>query len=223
MSDDIRCFIVANLAPAEGEDAILLDYKTEKTDRRNFTKEATEKVTAMTQNNESVLEQTKMGMIFGKTDEDLAYLIFVAPDYPESVAKHMVDKYARAVKSMTDDYMSEDGATINWGAAKKAYAAVCRTLATEYDRYDMYGKLKKTAQVVPELADIYEKAKGTVPPKEDLVPEYSQETSAPSESNDMNLMNSVFKLYEIISDREAWRKLVGYESGDDDDDDDDDE
>ena len=31
------------------------------------------------------------------------YIVFVAPDYPERVAKQMVDKHARAVESMAAD------------------------------------------------------------------------------------------------------------------------
>lgn len=48
-------------------------------------------------------DQTRMGMMFAETDDELAYLVFVAPDYPERVAKQLVDKHARAVESMASD------------------------------------------------------------------------------------------------------------------------
>jgi hypothetical protein len=75
----------------------------EKTDRRNFAQEATVKVQGMAKQQQLVTDQTRMGMIFAETDDDLAYLVFVAPDYPERVAKQLVDKHARAVESMAGD------------------------------------------------------------------------------------------------------------------------
>ena len=68
-----------------------------------FAQEASAKVTAMAKQQQLVTEQTRMGMVFAETDDELAYLIFVAPDYPERVAKQLVDKHARAVESMASD------------------------------------------------------------------------------------------------------------------------
>ena len=195
MSDDIRCFMVVQLASGD----VCLDYKSEpprvvardsagctltrarlrpaeKTDRRNFAQEATVKVQGMAKQQQLVTDQTRMGMIFAETDDDLAYLVFVAPDYPERVAKQLVDKHARAVESMAGDgarlaprpssprgrdccrvrraepphpcaepsrltrplwgwlrtgtFSAAAGAGQS-GGAKKAYAAVCKTLASE--------------------------------------------------------------------------------------------
>ena len=61
------------------------------------------KVQGMAKQQQLVTDQTRMGMIFAETDDDLAYLVFVAPDYPERVAKQLVDKHARAVESMAGD------------------------------------------------------------------------------------------------------------------------
>ena len=145
MSDDIRCFMVADLDSGD----ILLDYKTEKTDRRKFAEEATAKVTGMAKQQQLVTEQTRMGMIFAETDDELAYLIFVAPDYPERVAKQLVDKHARAVESMASDGTFDSGAGAGQsGGAKKAYAAVCKTLATEYEGGD------KVSQVMREIDQV---------------------------------------------------------------------
>ena len=129
MSDDIRCFMVVDILSGD----VFLEYKVEETDRREFSQEAQAKVTAMTKQ-QSVTEQTQMGMIFAKTDDELAYLIFVAPDYPERVAKQLVDKHALAVKLMASDGTFDSKAgTGQSGGAKKAYAAVCKTLAAEYE------------------------------------------------------------------------------------------
>ena len=149
MSDGIRCFVVVDLQSGD----VCLDYKTEKTDRRNFAQEASAKVTAMAKKQKLVTEQTRMGMIFAETDDELAYLIFVAPDYPERVAKQLVDKHARAVESMAEDetFVSTAGAGQS-GGAKKAYAAVCKTLATEYEGGD------KVSQVMREV----DKVKGVM-------------------------------------------------------------
>ena len=104
------------------------------------------------------------GMAFAETDDELAYLVFVAPGYPEQVAKDVVDRHARAIESMAGDgarrlpllprrdsrahspfaaarrggrlrprtgtFTATAGAEQS-GAAKKAYAAVCKTLASE--------------------------------------------------------------------------------------------
>ena len=145
MSDDIRCFMVVDLQSGD----VCLDYKTEKTDRRNFAQEAMAKVTAMAKQQQLVTEQTRMGMIFAETDDELAYLIFVAPDYPERVAEQLVDKHARAVESMASDGTFDS----TWGAGqsggtKKAYAAVCKTLATEYEGGD------KVSQVMREVDQV---------------------------------------------------------------------
>lgn len=67
-----------------------------------FAQEAAGKVTAMGKQS-TASEQTRMGMVFAETDDELAYLVFVAPDYPERVAKQLVDKHARAVESMASD------------------------------------------------------------------------------------------------------------------------
>ena len=61
------------------------------------------KVQGMAKQQQLVTDQTRMGMIFAETDDDLAYLVFIAPDYPERVAKQLVDKHARAVESMAGD------------------------------------------------------------------------------------------------------------------------
>ena len=149
MSDDIRCFIVVSLVDQgilkQGD--IPLEYKTEETDRRNFAEVAAEKVTDMAKQQELVKAQTGMGVIFGETDDQLAYLIFVAPEYPEPAAKQLAEKHARAVKSMAADntFDSEAGAKQSAGA-NKAYAAVCKTLATEYEGGD------KVSKVMRELA-----------------------------------------------------------------------
>ena len=39
------------------------------------------KVQGMAKQQQLVTDQTRMGMIFAETDDDLAYLVFVAPDY----------------------------------------------------------------------------------------------------------------------------------------------
>ena len=68
-----------------------------------FAQEAGTKVTGMAKQQQLVTEQTRMGMLFAETDDEMAYLVFVAPDYPERVAKQLVDKHARAVESMASD------------------------------------------------------------------------------------------------------------------------
>ena len=145
MSDDIRCFMVADL----GSGDILLDYKTEKTDRRKFAEEASAKVTEMATEQELVTEQTRVGMIFAETDDDLAYLVFVSPDYHEEAAKQLADKHASAVNSMaSDDTFQSAKGTEQSAYAKKVYAAVCKTLATEYEGGD------KVAQVMREAGQV---------------------------------------------------------------------
>lgn len=67
-----------------------------------FAQEAATKVTGMAKNSQHS-DQTRMGMVFAETNDDVACLVFVAPDYPERVAKQLVDKHARAVESMTKD------------------------------------------------------------------------------------------------------------------------
>jgi len=67
-----------------------------------FAQEASAKVGSMAKN-ATASDQTRMGMLFAETDDELAYLVFVAPDYPERVAKQLVDKHARAVESMASD------------------------------------------------------------------------------------------------------------------------
>ena len=67
-----------------------------------FAQEAASKVTSMAKAS-TTSDQTRMGMMFAETDDELAYLVFVAPDYPERVAKQLVDKHARAVESMASD------------------------------------------------------------------------------------------------------------------------
>ena len=74
----------------------------DETDRRNFVQEASVKVRGMAKQH-LITDQTRAGTIFAETDDELAYLVFVAPDYPERVAKQLVDKHARAVESMAGD------------------------------------------------------------------------------------------------------------------------
>ena len=67
-----------------------------------FAQEAASKVQSMAKQS-TASDQTRMGMLFAETDDELAYLVFVAPDYPERVAKQLVDKHARAVETMAAD------------------------------------------------------------------------------------------------------------------------
>ena len=145
MSDNIRCFMVINHESGD----VLLEYKTETTDRRNYGNEASQKLSQMKADETNfVPEQTRMGMLFveiGEIDEEhekLAYLIFVAPDYSESAAKQLLNKHARAVESMAKDgtFDPAQGVTQTDGA-KKAYRAVCKTLASEYESIDEVARL----------------------------------------------------------------------------------
>ena len=134
----------------------------EKAARRDFEQEAAilGKVQGMAKKQQAlVMDLTdQRGMAFAETDDELAYLVFVAPGYPEQVAKDVVDRHARAIESMAGDgarrlplrprrdsrahrslwglrprtgtFTATAGAEQS-GAAKKAYAAVCKTLASE--------------------------------------------------------------------------------------------
>ena len=73
-----------------------------KTDRRNFAQEASVKARGMAKQH-LITDQTRAGTIFAETDDELAYLVFVAPDYPQRFADELVDKHARMVESMAGD------------------------------------------------------------------------------------------------------------------------
>lgn len=149
--DDIRCYMVVDLKSGD----VCLDYKTEKTDRRNFAQEASAKVTAMAKQQQIVTELTRIGMIFAETDDELAYLIFVAPDYPERVAKQLVDKHARAVESMASDGTFDSGAGAGQSNdAKKAYAAVCKTLVREYEGGDKVSQVMREVDQVKDVMSV---------------------------------------------------------------------
>ena len=73
----------------------------------------------------------------------------MAPDYPEPVAKQMADKHAGSVESMASDYTFQSAKGKEQSAgAKKVYAAVCKTLATEYEGGD------KVSKVMMEVAQV---------------------------------------------------------------------
>ena len=151
MSDDIRCFMVVDLVTH----AILLDYKTEKKDDRDFDLAmrpfigSAKKAWRGKGRVQVDPAASRFGMIYGETNGTLAYLIFVAPDYPEPVAKQMADKHAGSVESMASDYTFQSAKGKEQSAgAKKVYAAVCKTLATEYEGGDKVSKVMREADQV---------------------------------------------------------------------------
>ena len=158
MSDDIRCFMVVNLVT----DAICLKYKTEKNDRRDFdlamlpfigfAKKAFSHAYATANESDRVQVDpavSRFGMIYGETNGTLAYLVFVRPDYPRPVAEQLADKHASAVDSMaSDDTFQSAKGTEQSAGAKKVYAAVCKTLATEYEGGDKVSKVMREADQV---------------------------------------------------------------------------
>ena len=130
----------------------------EKAARRDLEQEAAilGKVQGMAKKQQAlVMDLTdQRGTAFAETDDDLAYLVFVAPGYPEQVAKDVVDRHARAIESMAGDgarrlplrrdcrvltdrsllrtgTFSAAAGVEQSGGAKKAYAAVCKMLASE--------------------------------------------------------------------------------------------
>merc|ERR1712166_1324091 len=68
--------------------------------------------------------------------------------YPERVAKQIVDKHARAVESMASDGTFNSHVPEQSTSAKKGYAAVCKTLAADFEGGD------KVAQVMAEVDNV---------------------------------------------------------------------
>ena len=85
-------------------------------------------------------------MVFAETDDFLAYIVIVAPAYPERVAKQLVDKHARGVESLASDgtFVATQGSNQN-ANAKKAYSSLCQKLASEFEGGD------KVSQVMREV------------------------------------------------------------------------
>jgi len=134
---------------------ILLEYKTEKTDDRDFDLAmrpfigSAKKAWRGEGRVQVDPDVSRFGMIYGETNGTLAYLVFVSPDYPGPVAEQLADKHAGSVESMASDgtFQSAKG-TEQSAYAKKVYAAVCKTLATEYEGGD------KVSKVMMEVAQV---------------------------------------------------------------------
>eukprot|EP01051_Picozoa_sp_SAG22_P011404 SAG22_NODE_1093_length_5587_cov_2.485334_2_plen_231_part_00 len=148
-SDSIRCFMVVDLEQGQP----LLEYKCASSDRRNFAGEAGQKATGFGKQQQLITEQARTGMIFAETDDDMAYICFVAPDYPERVAKTIVDRHARGVEAMQNDgtFAPQEGTKQSAGC-KKAYKSLCEQLATEFDRTSTHGQAATIQKEVNELA-----------------------------------------------------------------------
>eukprot|EP01051_Picozoa_sp_SAG22_P008692 SAG22_NODE_680_length_7934_cov_5.365539_6_plen_327_part_00 len=144
-SDTIRCFMVVDLEQGQP----LLEYKCASSDRRNFAGEAGQKATGFGKQQQLITEQARTGMIFAETDDDRAYICFVAPDYPERVAKTIVDRHARGVEAMQEDgtFAPQEGTKQSAGC-KKAYKSLCEQLATEFEGGDKVGSVMREVDKV---------------------------------------------------------------------------
>ena len=201
MSHNIRCFMVADLETAN----ILLNHKVVKYDRRIYANEAPTKVGEMRQNQEELEGMsTRVGEIFAKTDEKLAYLVFVDPNYPENLAKELAGKHMEGVQSMIkDETFKPDTPPEN--AYLKAHAAVCKGLTAEYESKDIVNNIDQSNP---------KKSTGG------SLTRSTDESSEAQEEDENNFFQSIFTLVDSIK--------IGYipalaGAADDDDDDDDDD
>jgi len=192
-ADDVRCFIVAN--PETG--SIYFEYKVEKSDRRNFADGVQAVLKNMSAQQTLIVNQTRMGMVYAETDENLAYIVFVSPSYPERVAKQIVDKHARAVESMASDGTFNSHVPEQSTSAKKGYAAVCKTLAADFEGGD------KVAQVMAEVDNV----KGVM--SENINSAMSNLSSAEelqSATEDMKAQSSMFNKQAKTAKKQMWLK-----------------
>lgn len=145
MGDEVRCFMVVALVGGE----VLLESKPQKDDRRDFGLVAKEKLESFSPNQQLITLQSRSGMVFAETDDFLAYIVVVAPTYPERVAKQLVDKHARGVESLASDgtFVATQGSNQN-ANAKKAYSSLCQKLASEFEGGD------KVSQVMREVDQV---------------------------------------------------------------------
>ena len=192
-ADDVRCFMVAN--PETG--AIYMEFKVEKADRRNFADGVKGVLSGMSAQQSLIVNQTRMGMVYAETDDNLAYIVFVSPSYPERVAKQIVDKHARAVESMASDGTFNTHTPDQSNAAKKGYAAVCKTLAADFEGGD------KVAAVMREVDQV----KGVM--SENINSAMSNLSSAEelqSATEDMKAQSSMFNKQAKTAKKQMWLK-----------------
>jgi len=147
--------------------SVVMDFKPDKNDRRNFSQEATSVVPKMQPQQEFISDQSRMGMVYGSTDASLAYIVFCAPDYPERVAKQLIKKHADAVEGMSGDGTFDSSNPS--AAAKKAYAAVCKTLSSEYEGGDKVAAvMREVDQVKGVMSENINQAMSNLESAEDL-------------------------------------------------------
>lgn len=193
-SDAIRCFMVVDLEAGQP----LLEFKYNAGDRRNFQGEAMQKATGFGKQQQLITEQARTGMIFAETDDEMAYMVFVAPDYPERVAKTIVDRHARGVESMRSDgtFAPELGSKQS-GGAKKAYKGLCEQLANEFEGGD------KVTSVMREV----DKVKGVM--NENINSAMSNLESAEAlneKTNEMRSQSSMFNKQAKTAKNKMWMK-----------------
>jgi len=147
-SHNINYFCVV----CRGRDRPVVEYVVEKGDKRDFLREALPKAKALQANCTLAWEQSRVGMVYGETQEDgTAYCVVTRQDFPERVVKLLVEKYAASVKSLVEDGTLSLMANAS-NSAKRQHDKQCVELVSTYEGYDK----------VRNVQDEVNKVKGTM-------------------------------------------------------------